>query len=169
MVKKEKRQLSCNLTTEEVSEYSKQLARITTSISEIKEEKKNITSEFNNKISTKEAMAKSLSHKISTESEFREVECEWTYDWRKNQKHLFRMDTHEEVEVEPIPEWEKQQSLDDVKENEEPAPGPAPEGELPEPELPEPEETIADPGESPEGISPGSTSDTVAEPEETIF
>jgi hypothetical protein len=119
MKKKETRSLMCALNEDEANEYSKQLARTTTEIGELEEEKKNVTQDYANKINSKRSMTKSLAHKVTTRQEMRPVDCYWDYMWATSERRLVRLDTHQEVEVDVIPEHERQQRLRDQEDGKE--------------------------------------------------
>lgn len=152
MLKNEKRTLSCDLSDEEVREYSNDLARLTSSISELEEEKKNTASNYGNKISTQRSQTKELARKISTKKELREVHCENFYDWPDGLVITTRQDTMQVIDTEPIPEWERQQHLDlENKEEGEEEEVPGAEGSDEKPDQ--------DQGDGSEGIDPEAEED----------
>lgn len=53
---------------------------------------------------------------VNSEKEFRNVECEVDYDWRKAVKHFIRLDTGEIVRTEAITNEERQQMMPGVPE-----------------------------------------------------
>lgn len=107
-----RRSLVVNLTEQEIMEYSKELARTTTLQAEIEEEKKTVTSSFKEKLDRCISDSRSLARKISTRQDYREVECEWRFDYNRRVKTLFRMDTWEQVEERKLTADELQDELD---------------------------------------------------------
>lgn len=93
-----RRSLVVNLTEQEITDFSKELARITTLQAEIEEEKKTVTSSYKEKLDRCTSESRSLARKISTRQDYREVECEWKFDYNRRMKTLFRTDTWEQVE-----------------------------------------------------------------------
>jgi len=94
-IKSETKHLQCTLTEEELKKYSQTLARTTQEKGEVESRKKEAMSAFNADIASKEATMASLASKINSGWEFRDVECEWIYDWDTGTKTLYRKDTDE--------------------------------------------------------------------------
>lgn len=107
-----RKSLVVNLTEQEITDFSKELARITTLQAEIEEEKKTVTSSYKEKLDRCISESRSLARKISTRQDFREVECEWRFDYDRRMKRLVRMDTWEQVEERKLTADELQDELD---------------------------------------------------------
>lgn len=92
------RNLNCDLTEEEVSTYSNELARITTEQEGLEDEKKSVMSGYKDKIDRCVLDMRTLARKIQTRKEMRDVECRWTFDFSKARATLKRIDTLEIIE-----------------------------------------------------------------------
>jgi len=104
-VKPEVKFLQCTLTEEELKKYSQNLARVAQEKNEIEGRKKQAMSDFNAQIASKEADITTFAAKVNSGWEFRNVDCEWIYDWENGTKSLYRKDTDEclarDIPVEP--------------------------------------------------------------------
>lgn len=110
-VVKTKRPLACKLTKDELLAYSKDLSG---ALSDRKREEENLDSykaQSKSKTQSLEGQINLLSEKIYSEKEYREIDCEWRYDFKKGVKTLFRLDTGEEIGNEIIAEHEKQEEM----------------------------------------------------------
>jgi hypothetical protein len=94
-VKTEIKYLQCTLTEEELKKYSQNLARVAQEKNEIEGRKKQAMSDFNAQIASKEADITTFATKVNNGWEYRDVECEWLYDWDAGTKTLYRKDTDE--------------------------------------------------------------------------
>ena len=110
-IKKEKRELTCRLTDEEVNAYAKELARNQEEKYEMEGRKKEIMSEFTANINRFDSHIAVLARKVHSGQETRQVECWYDYNWADNEKALYRADTGELVKIEEIEGWEKQRHL----------------------------------------------------------
>jgi hypothetical protein len=100
-----------NLTEDEITRCSQDLARVTTQQAELEEEKKTVTSGFKEKIDRCVSDSRCLARKISTRQDVREVECEWRMDYTARMAYLYRIDTLEEVERRKLTADELQEEL----------------------------------------------------------
>lgn len=105
------RHLVVNLTEEEITRCSQELARVTTQQAELEEEKKTVTSSYKEKLDRCVSDSRSLARKISTKQDMRETECEWVMDYEQRLAKLFRLDTMEEVERRKLTADELQEDL----------------------------------------------------------
>ena len=106
---KEIKHLQCVLTDEELKKYAQNLARVAQEKSEIESRKKQAMSDFNAQIASKEADINTFAAKVNNGWEFRNVDCEWIYNWDKGTKTLHRSDTHEILAIDvPIEPEERQ-------------------------------------------------------------
>lgn len=109
------RELFVVLTEDEVSSYSKELARVTSATALLEDEKKASSSAFKDKIDRALADSRALANKITTQKELRPVECHWSLDFKTNRATLYRSDTGETIESRDITEDERQKKLFDDK------------------------------------------------------
>ena len=112
MDKKETRELKCVLTDEEILTYSKGLAKKQQDKSQADMEKKAAASFHKEKIERFESEINTVSRNVTNGYEFRDVECEWGYDWADGKARLYRNDTGELVDTRAISEYERQQHLE---------------------------------------------------------
>lgn len=91
--------LSCDLTEEELSKCSKELARDSIELRETEESKKEVVSDFAAKTKGLESGISRNSRKVSTGMEWRNVDCQWLFDFSAGYKRLIRTDTGEELEA----------------------------------------------------------------------
>jgi hypothetical protein len=94
-VKTEVKYLQCTLTEEELKKYSQNLARVAQEKNEIEGRKKQAMSDFNAQIASKEADITTFASKVNNGWEYRNIDCEWNYDWDNETKCLYRKDTEE--------------------------------------------------------------------------
>lgn len=104
--------LSCDLTAEEVSTYSMELANATIERNEIESEKKEIMSNFTARINKCNADGAVLSRKIQTRKEDRQVECDLDFDYAKGMVYTIRTDTGVTIGQRKLTDDERQQWLD---------------------------------------------------------
>lgn len=102
------RQCEVNLTPHEVEEYGKQLAAVIMEKGKLEAEKAVLSKRIKPLVERLEEIAPI----IDSGKEKREVECLWYYDWDKNERILVRGDNCELLEVDVIPEAERQQHLE---------------------------------------------------------
>lgn len=107
----QKRELSCQLTPEEVMEYGKELAKNQEEKYEQEGRKKEVNAEFTAVISRCDAQILVLTRKVRSGQETRAVDCYYDYNWGNNEKKLYRSDTGELVKIDEIEEHERQQHL----------------------------------------------------------
>lgn len=106
------RNLKCVLVQSEMLDYSKKLARSQQDKIGVEEQKKEVMDQIKGRLSALECEIGKLSRSINNGYEYRDVECQWEYDWKKKTKKLIRLDTEDVVEVREIEDWEKQKNLD---------------------------------------------------------
>lgn len=109
--KKTKRNLVCELTPEEVKDYSSELARVTSEQERLEDEKRSVTSGYTDKINRCVLDMRTLARKISTGQEMREVDCAWKFDFKTATAKLSRSDTGEVVETRAMTAEELQEKL----------------------------------------------------------
>ena len=111
MDKKTVRNLQCSLTRDERLIYAGDLAKAEQDKISVEERLKELKDEFKLKLSQIEVEIGKKSRAINNGYEYRDIKCEWSHDWEKGKKTLFRLDTNEIVETDDISEYEKQQEM----------------------------------------------------------
>jgi hypothetical protein len=104
--------LSCELTQEEVTIYSLELANATIERDEIESHKKEVLSDFTARINKCMADAAVLSRKVQTRKEDRQVECDLDFDYAKGMVYTVRTDTGVTIGQRKLTDDERQQWLD---------------------------------------------------------
>jgi hypothetical protein len=104
--------LSCDLTQDEISQYSQELARITGEQSEIEAQKKEVMSDFAAKLNKCTADGRVLARKIITKKEDRQVECDLEFDYKTGMVYTVRCDNGVTIDQRKLTEDERQQRLD---------------------------------------------------------
>lgn len=110
----EARNLPVTLTPEEMAEKSKALARAQIDIEEQKLKLKDVNADFKAKIANLTSDIGVLSRAVSNGYEYRDVECEWHFNWKDGTKKLIRTDTEEKVREDKITTEDRQQQLDEA-------------------------------------------------------
>ena len=111
-IKKTTQLLRCVLTPDETIAAGKELAEATSELKELEEEKSNIVANFKARSTEKEARITVLTNRIRSGYEYRNVECQTTYDSpEEGKKQTVRSDTGEITATEPMTEEEKQRNL----------------------------------------------------------
>lgn len=105
------RELVVKLTEDQINEFSKELARLTTAQAGLEEEKKTAVSSFKEKIDRCVMEMRSLARKISSRQDFRQVSCLWEFDYDTQTARLIRQDTFVEVERRKMSQDELQGEL----------------------------------------------------------
>lgn len=104
--------LPVKLTDEEVMEKAKELAKLQQDKVSQEEQMKSAAATFKDRIASAQANINILSRDISNGYEYREVDCQWEYNWPIGRKSLVRTDTMETVKTEEITASERQGRLD---------------------------------------------------------
>ncbi len=96
-IEKVMQSLPVKLTQEELVASAKELAKTTNELRDTEARKMEVTSQFAADLKKLKATTDSLSIKISNGYEYRDVECSWQFDYKKDTKSLYRHDTGETV------------------------------------------------------------------------
>jgi hypothetical protein len=112
----EVKSLQVVLTNDEIRDKAKDLARAQIDIEEQEKRLKDVQADFKAKIATLEASISILSRAISNGYEYRDIECEWSFDWKKGEKKLSRLDTNEVLRTEKVTQEDRQMKLNAEKE-----------------------------------------------------
>ena len=105
------KEVKCLLTQEELLDYSKQLAKNQQDKYEAESHKKSVVADCNDKIARLDSEMHALSRKINSGYEYRMTKCQYVFDWERLTKTLIRIDTGEIVDIRPVTDEDKQQSL----------------------------------------------------------
>lgn len=108
---KEEMHLECILNDPEKLQYSKELSETVTLKTQAEENLKSFQTQKKAEITGCDAKINLLANKINTGKEYRDVECEITYDFAKKEKTWCRLDTGEIVKIRQIPEEEMQEEM----------------------------------------------------------
>jgi hypothetical protein len=103
--------LECVLTDKEKLDYSKTLSEKITEKQRLEESLKSVQTQMKADITSCEGTINSIADKINTGKEYRHVECEIKYDFKKGMKRWIRIDTGKEAKVETIREDELQEEF----------------------------------------------------------
>jgi hypothetical protein len=106
------RTLSCDLTQDEISAYSNELAITIQLKQETESHKKEVMSDFTAKLNKCDADAYMLSRKINNRREDRQIECDWELDYPNGKAYLIRMDTGVTIDSRKLTDEERQQRFD---------------------------------------------------------
>lgn len=109
------KQLEVKLTEEEVLKYSRELARVNQDLASEEDKKKEIISDIANKINSFKTNITVLSRKISNGYEYRTVDVDVLFDYKKGMKYFVRRDTKETIEEGKLTDSDRQQELDFAK------------------------------------------------------
>lgn len=108
-----KKCLPVKLTKEELASISKQLSRENIEKEQVDNSKKEVMADFTAQIKRHESSISRLSLLISKEEEYRDVDCVWELDFKKNIKVLRRVDTKEIIDEKDITQEDRQRKLED--------------------------------------------------------
>jgi hypothetical protein len=107
------RELPVELTDEEIMAKAKELAKLQQDKQAQEEQAKSAAATFKDRIASAVARISILSRDISNGYEYREIDCQWRYDWKGGKKELVRLDTMAAVRSEEISASERQGHLGD--------------------------------------------------------
>jgi hypothetical protein len=111
------RELPVELNDEEIMGKAKELAKIQQDKQAQEEQAKSAAATFKDRIAFAVARISILSRDISNGYEYREVDCQWRYDWAGGRKTLVRQDNMTVVRTEDISASERQAHLGDDLDN----------------------------------------------------
>lgn len=112
-IRKSKRQLKCQFTSDELLSIGKTLAEKTARVAQLEADKKQAVKQFDAQISECEAQISLASGHIQSGYEYRLVDCEETLGSPDgNKKTVKRLDTNETVGVETLTSEENQRVMD---------------------------------------------------------
>lgn len=107
--------LPVKLTQDEMVNMSKDLARENQDLGQVEDKKKDVVADFAAQTKKHEANISRLSRMVSTETEYRDVDCVWDFDYKKGNKVLIRTDTKEKIDEREITQDDRQRKLDEQK------------------------------------------------------
>jgi hypothetical protein len=105
--------LECKLTEAELKESGKKLADAIQKKTEVEARVESFKTQAKGEIAEIDATIGKMSALVNNEKEFRNVECEITWDFKKGLKSFIRKDTGEIAKTEKISEEERQRELDE--------------------------------------------------------
>lgn len=105
------RNLSCQLTQEELEEKSEVLTGALMKIEELKEDLKLYSGGIKEKIKNHSATVAKLTKVVHDRFEQRDIDCEAEFDYKANRVTVMRLDTHEVFEDRDLAETEKQMQM----------------------------------------------------------
>lgn len=103
--------LPCILTREELEDRSRRLAAAVQASSELEKEKKAINDQIKAREAAFDAEITNMSGQITSGKEYRQIECEWVFDWDKGFKVFQRLDNYEVLQTQKITEQERQTTI----------------------------------------------------------
>jgi hypothetical protein len=103
--------LPCELTRDEITTYSEELAKITAKQAEIENEKKEVLSDFTAKLNKCVSDARMFARKITTRKEDREVECNMEFDYKTGNVFTVRTDTFTTIDQRKMTDDDRQERL----------------------------------------------------------
>lgn len=86
------------LTKEEIAEHGDALAKANIDLEQVEKELANVKKQYAAKTTALESAVSSHSMFITTKKEWRDVECQWQFDFKNGAKDLVRLDTGEILE-----------------------------------------------------------------------
>ena len=108
--------LAVKLTEAELLEAGSEVSKDLQDLSAMGDKKADVAADFKSKEKKLDANIAILSRKLSTKEEYRDVNCEWFYDLKKDKKTLKRLDTNEIIRVEDITSNDRQSNFEEVEE-----------------------------------------------------
>ncbi len=107
-----RQELECILSEEQSTTYSKELARLTQEQAELEDRKKEVTAGYKARIDSCVAAMRVVARKVATGKEMQDVSVKWEFDFNANCKNLFRLDTCELIDAQPLNADERQICLE---------------------------------------------------------
>lgn len=112
---KSKEYLKYDFSKEEVADFAEELSRKIGDL-ELKEKgKKDVVKNIDAEIAKLEVEISSLATRVKDKYEYRMVDCEILYDYKKKKKEYKRLDTNEKFKSVPLSESELQISIDEIQ------------------------------------------------------
>jgi hypothetical protein len=106
-----KRMLECIITDQDRLNFSKAIAKAVSDKARKEDNLKSFSTQLKSEIQRCEGDINSLSEKLNSGKEYRDVVCSVIYDWQEFVKRIVRIDTGEQIDVDIIPEKERQEHL----------------------------------------------------------
>ena len=106
-----KKTLTCVLADDEIQKLGEDVAAKIGEKDEAEDSMKSSAAHWKDKITAIQAEIRIMVRKITTHKEDRLVECDWEYLYDAGVKKLWRLDTHEVIATEKIPQDEMQEHL----------------------------------------------------------
>lgn len=112
---KENLMLECILTDKERLDYSKVLSEKISEGQRLNDNLKSVQTQIKAEIVACEGIINSIADKLNTGKEYRSVECEIKYDFKKKTRKWIRKDTGKIVKEGIIPDEEMQEEIEVTK------------------------------------------------------
>lgn len=103
------RSLECKLTDSEKLSYAKEMSERIGKKSASEDQLKAATTQIKADIAGHDARIQAIASKLTSGTEYRDVECEIRYDWKKKIKEIIRKDTGEIIHADIIPDKDLQE------------------------------------------------------------
>lgn len=103
--------LPCRLSQLDLIKVGKELAFYARELARLREEKREASAGFNAAIKDAQEEICRYAEQLDTGKVDREVEVEWRYDWHGGRKVLYRLDTQEMIDDQPLSAEERQGHL----------------------------------------------------------
>ena len=105
------KELPVQLTQEELMEKAKELAKLQQDKASAEEQAKSAAATYKDRIASAQSNISILSRDICNGYEYRQVPCQWEFDWSAGKKRLVRNDTGETIKTEMITQDDRQADL----------------------------------------------------------
>lgn len=103
--------LSCILSEKELVGKARELAKANEDLESAEDKKKDLMADITAQIKRHEANIGVLSRIVSQGKEYRDVPCEWTFNYTKGRKSLMRLDTLDIIKSLEIDQKDRQAPL----------------------------------------------------------
>jgi len=103
--------LPCRLTQLERLELSRELAALVRQKAKTEADKAEALADFRELLKDIAGATEEVARQLNNGKVERDVEVEWKYDWQGGRKVLFRLDTHEMIDDQPLTDDERQGQL----------------------------------------------------------
>jgi len=115
------REIELPLSDELLNHKKTRLALLYQSALEVKEEKKDADSDFNARLKNIDEQMQEIARVLKKPFTFERVKCEWRILEGENARGLFRLDTNEQVDKQPLSQEDREKELEKAAEANQPA------------------------------------------------
>ena len=110
------RMVNVMLPAELLNEKRSRLAALYQSALEVKEEKKTADDEFNARLKNIDTQMQEIARILRTPYTYEKVDCEWRILQEENARGLYRLDTGEQIEKQPLTEEDRVKEIEQASE-----------------------------------------------------